>query len=146
MHGWAGLLVQAKGKKYQHKTALRGFFFFFFEKHIYKQKPFDRFLSRLFMEYPLFPSLSRTLQLCFVRRCWATEPTASLSRAIAICRCERQGSRVYAVSFAGWTRSIIKNVPEVSTTLKEKNRTNRTLSGEAHTRRVLWCACFELCR
>lgn len=70
------------------------------------------------MKYTLFPSLSRTLQLRFVRLRWAAEPTASLAGAAATCRRERQGSRIDAVSFAGRTGSVIENVPEVSTALR----------------------------
>lgn len=61
------------------------------------------------------------LQLRLICLGWAAGPTAPIS-ATAICRCERQGGRIYAVSFAGWTGSVIKNVPEVSTTLKEKSK------------------------
>lgn len=57
------------------------------------------------------------LQLRLVCRGWAACPAAPLGAA-ALCRCEGQGSRVYAVSFAGWTGSVIKNVPKVSTTLR----------------------------
>ena len=52
---------------------------------------------------------------------WAA-PCADPLGATALCRGERQGCRVYAVSFASWTRSVVENVPEVSAALQEENK------------------------
>lgn len=70
-------------------------------------------------EVHLFPSTP--LQLCLVALGRAA-PCAVPTGVADLCRCERQGRRVYAVSFASWTRSVVKNVPEVSTALQEKGK------------------------
>lgn len=113
VHKWAEPLFKQKKTHHSSKLSLQ-----FLKKYIYEDKHFDIF-NKLCLKYTLFPPLSVTLQLGFVCLGRAADPVVSF-RAAAVCRCERQGSRIYAVSFAGWARSIIKNVPKMSTALKEK--------------------------
>lgn len=56
------------------------------------------------------------LQLSFACR-GRTGATAAFPGIVLLCWFEGQGSGVCAVPFASWTRSIIKNVPQVSPAL-----------------------------